>query len=455
MSVANVEQKKNSCAGLPAVDTKAGIASEQDSGQPTVEQRAVGRWGDTPPDILAQLMAWSSRIEDSTASVHALGCVSKRFDAAMKEFQRSDLYLEKSLSGAMHRQTTRWVRSYLSAVGRRPGGAFPDSRASLQAALANAATAATVRSCGHLWIDASLKDAYREDWLGEFRAYGGQSLAVAAFGQGWAWDLIAQMERALPDKVALNVHVNGFEKGIDDARLAGFIAGLCAGGRPMAFEFSSVDFSACPLASKALLDALCGQGFVMCVSVEQISAGSADGLLQDLTDRFDQLAHVQFIGLSRSDQRITYAGIEALQAAIDRRREAKGSRVNVALGFSAWSDPGVRDKPLASDETRRQLEGAGLYFGKAGGTAAHSDIVNRISASTGKGAIDRWRKPVRPQPVEELSDSDSIIGSSSDDEVDELPDDMPASVEHQREAPSRNDAASEPQMKKRDKCVTS
>lgn len=446
MSVAKVEQNKNSSLCLPAIEPGAGIAPEHNPGQPTVEQQAVERWADVPIDILTQLMAWTCHIENSAAGVHALGCVSRRFDVAMKEFQRSDLYLEKSLSGAMHRQATAWVRSYLAPVGRRTDGEFPNSRASLQAALVKAANAVPAKSCGPLWIDASLKDAYVEDWLCEFEAYGGQTLALAAFGQGWAWDRISQIERALPDTVALNVHINDFEKGIDDVRLGELVSGLCSGGRALAFEFSGLDFSACPLTRKALLDALCGAGFVMCVAIQQMSARSAEALLQDLTDRFDKLVHVQFIGISRSDKRMSHACIHSLQSAMEKRRDAKGSRVNVAIGFSEWTDPSVWGKPLASDETRRQLEDLGLYFGKAGGSATHSDIVDRISESTGKGRIDRWHKRVRPQPVEEPSDSDSIIESSSDDiDAEEISSAFPAPVQE----------ASEPRMKKRDKCVIS
>lgn len=453
MSIAKLEQKENSCPGLQSADSEAGLARDKNPAQLKVAQCSVERWADVPFDILIQLMAWTSHIENSLVSTRSLGCVSKHFDAAIKAFQDIDL----------HRKTTTWVRSYLASPlnpnALTPLAELPDSRESLKAALVTAAKALSVpvRSCSPLWFEQMLEVPGHENWISECQAYGGQTLGIATFGGNGVGDLILQVERALPAGVSLNIHINQLSIAltkIDDAWLANFISSLCAAGRRTAFDFFNIEFADYPLARMALLDTLCDQGFVMSVSFAYMGARSVDCLLQDLADRFAQVSHVQFIGIAWPNQSacLSYAGLEGLQLAMERRRNAKSSRVNVAIDFKLWHHPNVEGKPLASEEKRRQMEGVGLYFGRAGRSAGHTDIVKRISESTGN---DFWPKPVRVQQTDELSDSDSIIESSSDDEVGEVPDRSPSSVQGQREPSSRNTAATEPRVKKRDKCVIS
>lgn len=445
MSLAISTPKQHAVPDASAASLQANASSGPGSGPPVVGQHAFERWSDVPPEILIQLMAWTSRFENSLVSARSLGCVSKRFDAAMKAFPDIDL----------HRQTTKWIRSCLAPIlssdAFNPRWDFPDCREWLKAALSAATKAASVSvaSCSPIWLEKMLNAPDKEDLIGEFRAYGGQTLAIATFGGSEVGNLILKVERALPAGVSLSVQIMQLfaaSDRIDDAWMASFISRLCAGGRPMAFSFSSIGFVNYPLATKALMDALCGQGYVMSVSFDDIGEAGPDCLLQELTDRFEQLAHVQLISIVNSygNLRLSYSRIEDLQVAMEGRRDARASRVNVAIDFKLWDHPGVKGKPLASEDKRRQVEDAGLYFGKANGSSGGSDIVARISASTGN---DFWPTPVRVQPADECSDSDSIIASSSDDEVDgeEISASLPAPAQQ----------ASEPRMKKRDRCVVS
>lgn len=445
MSLAITTHKQHAVPDSSAANLQANASSGPACGQPVVAQHAFERWSDVPPEILIQLMAWTSRFENSLVSARSLGCVSKRFDAAMKAFQDIDL----------HRQTTKWVRSYLAqAVASHelnPRWDLPDSRESLKIALNRATVAASesVAPCSPLWLEQMLNAPANQDWISEFRAYGGQHLGIATLGGSEVGDLIFKVERALPAGVSLSVQIMEFFAAlgrIDDAWMASFISRLCAGGRPIAFNFSGIGFANYPLARKALMDVMCGEGYVMSVSFDDTGEAGRDCLLQELTDRFEQLAHVQLISFVSSDSnlRLSYAHIEGLQLEMGGRRYARASRVNVAIDFKLWDHPSVKDKPLASEEKRRQVEDVGLYFGKANGGSGRSDIVARISASTGN---DFWHKPVRAQQTDEQSVSDSIIASSSDDEVDAeaMSTSLPAPVQE----------SSEPRMRKRDRCVVS
>ncbi len=240
---------------------------------------------------------------------------------------------------------------------------------------------------------------------------------------------------------------------LNDAELAGFITKSCAGKRPVSFEFSRVDFDKCPLAQKALTDALCGQGFIM--ELFFTDGGCNDHLLKALPTFCDRLRHVQLISIEDLKD-IDDEVIEGLAEALERRRANAGSHVSITLSGDFNDKAEFKDNFFASNEKIAYFEKIELYFGKLRWTMKDDCFVQKVSSSTGHGPVDLVRSKWLPAVVEVDSDDDPIIESSEEAlSSDESEDEIPVRPQRKPARPSQAEPTSEPKVKKRDKCVIS
>jgi hypothetical protein len=457
MSLPTISQEK------PTVAPPLNGGNQQRESTPTpeaatpvvVSHGGMVSWQGVPDDILRELMAWTARMTGSVDTVHAMACVSKQFNASFREFRADDRYIQSYWSSEKHTDTSKWVRRALQTPAIRPIQNSPKDADDLNKFISQSVSLyekLEFKFC--LQVHERNSSAYTDEAVAAFGKYTGTTLAVVSPAEPWSIKKIVEIEKALPAKVSLNVIISGSASQITDLQFAQFITEVCKGKRPIAFDFQSFEFMNLPLATEALFNALCGQGFVMSVSVSLMNSGSAATLLTDMAMRINHLRHVQLIHIADVAGCVSDQAIQALVRAVAERRNVNGARVNIVIDAIGLMLLESGDKSLLSSEMKAQLEKAGLYFGPL---SVNCDLLQRVMDTTGQQKFGFSIENDASKEIDENADSDSVIESSSDDEHASvaIPSETRVQESVQRQSPRINEPATEPSVKKRDRCVIS
>ncbi len=436
----------------PTTSSAADKASRKNSPHDSASLVPKNGFDEIPPELLFEIMKWVSLSEGEESSVMSLACTSRRFGAALQELRADPWLHENTRSGRLHGFATAWMRWYLSSVTSYTLSLIYDRFDQLKQQIGRAAKQTRdIRQESErfeLWLDRLFSAVIAgTDWIDLFRSYQGHTMSVAVSGDGAPTSLLRQIERALPSTVALHVCCYHQDEKLWDPEIARLVADLCAGGRPLSlqFKFSWVEPIRFPLLRKVLMDALCGQGYVMQLSFESVEKAFIEALLLDLTKHCDALRNVQLIQLG-SVKDLSADIVDGLAVALEKRRAMGGSRVNVVLNTDS-----------SSAERIATLGSAGLYFGALGRETRSKDLPGRLADAVGRGPIDLSRKKPRPIVVELEPENDSPTASDSNDDVssNESEAEVGTAVRVPAARAGVAEANGEPRLKKRDKCVTS
>ncbi len=447
----------------PTPSSTADQASKKNSPHDSASLVPKTGFDEIPPELLFEIMKWISLSEGEESSVMSLACTSRRFGAALQEFRANPWLHENTRSGRLHGFTTSWLRWYLNSFKFYTMSLMYGTFDQLKQQLGQAATwtrdirQETERfelSLGRLFSTVIAGT----DWVDLFRSYQGHTMSVVVSNDGAPTSVLRQLEKALPSAVALHVCCHHHDEKSWDPELARLVADLCAGGRPLSleFKFSWVEPIRYPLLRKVLMDALCGQGYVMKLSFDSVEKVFIEALLLDLTKHCNALRNVQLIQLG-SVKDLSADIVDGLALALDKRRAMGGSRVSVVLNTDYDTQVQPDTQGASSAERIATLGSVGLYFGALGRETRSKDLPGRLADAMGRGPIDLSRKKLRPIVVELEPENDSPTASDSDDDVsgNKSATEVGTAVRASPARAGRTEASGEPRLKKRDKCVTS
>lgn len=421
------------------------------------------RLAELPPELLFEIMKWSSLSEEGEESVTSLGCTSTQFNAALKQFGVNPWFKNNTYSGKLHRHTTDWVRWRLKTLSHRTQLVSADSFRQLQHVLTYAASSTrdmlgeTCLRC--LSVDKQIQAVIGGEGIDLFRSYEGHTLTLVTADDVCSLDLILQIEKALRPGVALHICCSDFGNMVMDTTLVQFVKDVCVGGRPISLEFDlrflKPGFAVSeqiPLLRHALRDALCGQGVIMKLMIAFPEKTSSEDFLRDLTTHCDELRHVQLIHIVSSED-LSADVINDFATALEKRSENDRSRVDVVIEIVTGNDVEFTDQDLASAQQRSRLENIGLYFGILDGSDFQKDFVLKVAGSVGQGTIDFTTKKIRPRAEEVDSDDESLLDSHQEGSTTESEADVLATEQHRRVMQTRMDGTSEPRVRNRYPCV--
>jgi hypothetical protein len=417
--------------------------------------------GGVPTDIANQLMYWTVRSEESTASIRSLGCASLGWSSALLGYYASGKGVEGS-SFLLHQKARDWIRHYLDGIKFQWMGEIPRHPNQLRTILLSLEKFSWGPQNRPLVLVESPLSAYTGDWQQAFRDYQGDSLAISIEPSSWSVGTLIEVERALPPDVPLRIRA--FNGTIDEQKAVETIKHLCEAGRMLSlcFGFGAGVFIA-PLALNTIVDAMCGPALI--VSLGFSLSEDPGQALQILAEKCVDFLHLKLLCIE-CQKTPCYQDVEALANALKKRQETGRSRITIALTFHGQNTPEFQSKSLFSEEGLRQAADVGLFFCPLfvePGMRHHDKFIHDIRASIGDGPFDIWN-PAR-EASEDSSDSDVIVEVSDEEYSSDSSDDDAAQPQVARNtrnegARTRNlrrqyGASEEIKVKKRDKCVIS
>ena len=424
-------------------------------------------WTSLPQDISLQLMYWLMLKSKSASGPASLVNTSKKFQQDGQAFRANSLY-KSAQSALLHTDLVQSSRRQLNQLTHRSEFLSPKTLDEVTNFLgqrfAEKSKSTVYMNLDHLQ-NKTLSDPYVQQAL---RHCPNDTLALFCQTDIKIHQLVSEIGQTLPSRVDVALYFAGLNDGVEFTKL---LINACTREHISSMTFYDVeDLLAEPDARQALINLLCHEGMVSCVFGDFLKSNY---LLQDLTERFQEIRHTRLISLNLTEPP-TLDELEALVAAIDVRHASGKSRITVVVNIRDLqiNYPG---SSLCDSEEKLRLEDFGLFFGRLSGSFYGKPLFDKVYRSVGEGPVDDCSYPANPsQPCieamgqEEASeDSDVVVGASEEESsADVTFDDFESEIEETAEVSSSPEIRADrrqldlshlPRLvkPKRDRCVVS